>query len=1036
MERIINRAVDSPGIASLKWSLALHIFSTAFLLCLLPGAAYSQDSGAAITQEYFVRQAADEALLVRIDGFEAEFVSTLSDEAGGGILQSGIRHSRIAPVFQFVAQPGASRQLGIEVTSTAQTSRSRFELGLTRLTVWDERSNAVAHAYRLLSFGMQTPPVDTESAWTGRVTSLTDAARLFQQYGMNEMRLWSRYLAAHLIQYRLQDYSIAYRLSREILDDMRVTRVADIELAARELLNDALIGLKRKHALPVAGDGGDPVQASLARTAAFAESMGATFAQANALALSGAEYALDGMFSEALEQYELAIALADAVGDAGLSKLVRERVVEIHTREGNAPATSEVLQQLETQLAVQGDGDELALNLLAQGRLLIDQHRYGEARDVLAEALGYQDHSAIRKQVELELARVFYETGRFDQALEVLQVAGVRAADHDRKRPNSVLENGAALGLLADVQRNRGALAEMRAARAAQGLYAGNAAAYLYQQGLDALAGQDTNRARDRFQRTVQAARRVGDEDLADLSLLRLCSINDGCGSADAASAYQRLLASGAPRLVVEAMFLNARIQAGEGKAAEAVRTLEATVEEIHFLRHALPGALGAWYHENHADLSDFYLGLLLLAPQTGGDASASLLALTRLRLLETYDTAGAKPGTEAQSRLRVQLAERTWQKPGEKGAALVAEITMKLEALRQPFREQFAYLSAQGIGSYLADLGRDEVLLTWHIGENSAHAWAGRKGRVVRRSITRSIGLGRKLGDATATVAGVSEATFRSEMESLGRALLEPVADLLAPRIYWIPAGPMLGLPLGALRLEGRYLAEKHSVAAVLSFPARPDPATDLPGRSIGSVFLAGNPQDYSSAYASRFETTDEMRAMVDLFVGPDLHVVQGAALLPDEFQDQRFAQAGIVHLAMPGVIDLRNPQDSSLELSGSEFGPRRTPYRLEGVGPGSLEARLVFLSSTRLANRPGSAFSATPGLAADFTRAGAAAVVADLWATEGAADRAFLVQFYNGFLETGDAAQALQSAKRQYIGDNGNSGLFGWAGYQLYIP
>jgi CHAT domain-containing protein len=935
-----------------------------------------------------------------------------------------------------VAPPGKARQLGIEVTSTAQTARSRFELGLTRLTVWDERSNAISHAYRLLSFGMQAAAADSDAAWTVRITSLNDASRLFQEYGMNEMRLWSRYLAAHLVQYRLNDYSIAYRLSREILDDLKVTRIADIELAVRELYNDALIGLKRKGSLPGGAGDTDPVQAALARTAALAESMGATFAQAKALALSGAEYALDGNFGKALERYEISVALADAVGDAGLSKQVRERVVEIHTREGNAPATSEVLQQIETRLVGQGDGDELALNLLAQGRLLIDQYSYGDARSTLVEALGYQDNSGIRRQIEFELARVFYQTGRFDEALGLLQNAGVRAADHDRKRPNSVLDNGAALNLLANVQRNRGEFKDMHEARGAQGLYVGNSAAYLYQQGLDALAVKDNSQAQDRFQSSVQAARRAGDDDLASLSLLQLCVINGGCRSADTANAYQRLHTGGMPRLAAGAMFLRAQIQAGASQVPDAVRTLEALVEEIHFLRHALPGVLGAWYHENHEALSGFYLHLLMIAPNSRNGEAASLLALTRLRLLEAYDTAGAVSNSPGEQQLRTSLAERAGLEAGQPDAALAGEITLALDALRRPFREQFAYLSLQGIRRYLASLGGDEMLLTWHVSETLAQVWVGRQGRVVRRNLRQPASVNRKLADAQAGLAAGSEEAFTGAMESLGAALLGPISDLLTQRIYWIPAGSLLRLPLDALRLDGRYLAENHSVAAVLSFPAKPNPAASLQDVSPGSMFLAGNPQDYSSAYASRFETTDEMRMMVDLFVGPQLQVVQGEALLPDEFQDSRFSEAGIAHLAMPAVIDLRNPPDSSLELSGSEFGPRRTRYRLEGIRPDSLENRLVFLSSTRLVNEPESAFSANPGLVTDFLRAGSAAVIADFWGTEGNADRVFLQSFYRELQETGDTAQALQNAKRQYLKDNRDTGLFGWAGYQLFIP
>ena len=128
-----------------------------------------------------------------------------------------------------------------------------------------------------------------------------------------------------------------------------------------------------------------------------------------------------------------------------------------------------------------------------------------------------------------------------------------------------------------------------------------------------------------------------------------------------------------------------------------------------------------------------------------------------------------------------------------------------------------------------------------------------------------------------------------------------------------------------------------------------------------------------------------------------------------------------------MPGVIDLGDPARSSLELSGSEDGPRRTLYQFEGLEPQSLDTDLVFLSSTRTRGLPRSAFSSTPGLIADLIKAGAGAVIADLWAGDGKADEAFLADFYRVLSHSGDVTESLQDAKRHYLKENRDTGLYG---------
>lgn len=1017
------------------------------LVCLVIGVAYggiapAQDIGAPITQEYFIEQAADEALLIRIDAFEAEVESVVKGMEGQDLLFSGIADSRVAPVFQYVTPPVSQRQLGIEVSAASYTSRSEFELQLTRLAVWDERSDTVSQAYQMLSFGMQTPASDSEANWTVRINSLSNAAQVFQHYGMNEMRLWSMYLAAHLVQHQLHDYSYSYRMSREILRELNVARLPDIELAAWQLHSAALIGLKQTGSLPVTAQNPEPVQRALAQTARLAASIGALRAQAQALDDSGSEYAADGRFGDALERFERAVEIADSVGDAELSRHSRESMVEIHGKQGDAPASSKVLQQIETQLAGQGAGDDLALNLLSQGRLFISNYRYAQARSVLTQALAHQNYSAIRIQLEFELARIAYQAGRLDDALALLQDAGI--GPHQQKRPNSIIDNGLAMSLLANIQRARGATAQMREARRAQGLYEDETGHYLYQQGLDELvtgtAGQD--RARVFFRRSYTAARSTGNHDLGDLALMQYCSLGGGaeCYRENVDSSYRRLVASGVPRNGVQAMYLHARILARQGRYAEALSSLRSLVEEMHFLRHSLPGVLGAWYFDHHRSAFDFYISLLVNERGTHAAASAtdSLLALSRVRLIDRYDPVapGEDPTEVDVQSLRALLAERAQASSGGTPVGTVERITSGLATLRSVFRTRFSYLSEQGVRSYLRQLSRDDIVLTYHISEQTAQVWVGNRDGVARYPIRGASSAYRLIQQAHDRLPGTRETVFVETMERLGERLLEPIKGALGHTIYWIPAGPLLGLPLDAMRLDGHFLAEKHHVINLLSFPTERELFTDARVEAIGDVFLAGDPQDYSADYATSFETTEELRTLMDVFVGPGLHVVQGSALLADEFEDPRFEQASLVHLAMPGVIDLRDSARSNLELSGSETIPGRNRYGPDSVRSLSMQATLVFLSSTRTTAHPQSAYSTTPGLVFDFTNAGARAVIADLWASAGRADESFLTDFYQELRDSGDIPTALQNAKQQYLQNNRGKGLYGWAGYQLFMP
>jgi len=181
--------------------------------------------------------------------------------------------------------------------------------------------------------------------------------------------------------------------------------------------------------------------------------------------------------------------------------------------------------------------------------------------------------------------------------------------------------------------------------------------------------------------------------------------------------------------------------------------------------------------------------------------------------------------------------------------------------------------------------------------------------------------------------------------------------------------------------------------------------------------------------------ETSSEIRAVTDIFVGPGLQIIQGVALLPDEFRSPDFLQANLIHLSMPGIINLKYPNDSGLELSEGEYEPGRVVLKPKAIRAQKLSAGMLFLSSTRITGSPLSEFSSQPGFVSDFLDTGADSVLVNFWSGGAESDEGFITDFYRTLQASGDIAASLHESRLRYLRKNRLDGLYDWAGYQLYI-
>jgi CHAT domain-containing protein len=199
--------------------------------------------------------------------------------------------------------------------------------------------------------------------------------------------------------------------------------------------------------------------------------------------------------------------------------------------------------------------------------------------------------------------------------------------------------------------------------------------------------------------------------------------------------------------------------------------------------------------------------------------------------------------------------------------------------------------------------------------------------------------------------------------------------------------------------------------------------------------VFLAGDPQSSRELFSYDVRVSPEISAVTDRFVGPGLHIVQGLALTADEFQEASFTSAGLIHLAMPGTIDLAIPDQSKLLLSraGEESKVKYlSPAEIRKL---RFQAGLVFLSLTNATGGGASKFSSRIGFVSDFLDTGVKNVVASLWVGKDGDSTAFATEFYDHLEASHDVAEAFRMTRKKHLKTGNETNFRSWAGFQLFM-
>jgi tetratricopeptide (TPR) repeat protein len=1020
-----------PGHWAIRRNLQFRALGLVLLLCLsLTGRAEVEPS------EYLVTQYPGIDLLIRVSAIDTSFESRVFDPEEKLLKASGVRYSSLGPIYQYIEASGTTRLLRVEIQPESESYASAVNIEMNQLKSGGPESALVAQAYQYLSLGLQSVNTSNASTWAMKANMLKRAAATFDQLGMEEMRLWSEYYAAHLVYHQLADRQTAVEFAQQVQSDAKKAGHSLVELAALQLEGEALIDARG-----IAKTPSDPALYELARmvlerAAIMAAANKRPVEQSRAVLNRGIAYEKQQNLERALAQYEGALEIAVDAGDAALANDIRRRAADAYESLGSDTGAIEMLEQVNEQLSEQSEVREQSQILLEKGRILINAYRWSDAVGALSAALELEQTMPTPNQagpVGLALARAYHGMGHMDLAESALQqsIAKTQASSHARLL-------GEAYRMLANIYRHQDRRGLMIAARKEQEAFISNEqerAYFLFENALDALESNSGRRseAAGLLQESARAADAAGLSSLRHRATLQLCSIRSAACQAGAMDrSFNTLLSDGVPWHAQEARRIRARLHHASGQEAQALGLMEQMIDDIRFFRSQVPGVLGAWYWENREDVLSDYMSLILRRAGSASsgfrDGKESLLALDRLRGMESGKH--GKPWAES-DRFRSLVGRR--EQALETDAALIAEI----RRLQRNGKASFEQTEAPSISTarLLDRLDGGQGLLTYYFTAERVYAWlAGRDG-VRLFSLTGAEEIRSALESARAGLAGGPDPASIGRLDTLGRLLVDPLHTLLPRQILFIPAGPLVGFPLDAVRTRGQYLAERHQIVNLFSIGALPYAGSQVNDSVPVRFFLAGNPELERDYFSYEQKTSVEIRSVADIFVGPGLHIVQGVALRKDEFEIDKLLQADRIHLSLPGTIDLRFPRRSQFVLSGSAG-----PYPSDLLQPSDLDALalradVAVLSACAMTGSGYSSFDSQMGFVSELLRAGARSVVSSQWLVPEESRAGFMSGFHRELNSSRDVALALYERKRRSIASSSGNDAHQWAAFQLYV-
>jgi CHAT domain-containing protein/tetratricopeptide (TPR) repeat protein len=987
------------------------------------------------------------ALLIRIDGRDANLRSRIRDGQGRVVSEVALDFLRSAPAWHLLEQAAGDAAFVLEIEPVHATRQARITVNQLALDAITRAGRAQLNAWRRLCRGLQATRGEAAEDWAANLAALSAAQQAFARLGQEEHALWAAYFKAYFEYYPLYRYSEALAAS-EVLGE----RAERLELPVLKLLTHQLAGQIRIEGETSADEEEARVnyliaQQEFAAALELARGIDNGFEAVWALNNSGITYYYQGAPERAVQRYATALDRAIDLRDAYLVQLIGTNMAVAHEKLGHLEEAIATLQRMLQELdpAEAPLETEHVLNLL--GLYYLKLYRFPEALDVLGRAITMAQRAGRAESLgrnRLLLALAYRELGQADKSRLNLQLA---IPDLEASRNGRGLRS--ALALSADLHRLQGAFADMRADRAQQERFLATdayRAEWLAGRARDAEAAGASAEAVERYRESAALFATTPYREQGWLAELRACVLasetgaRNGCSTSELQTAYRSLTALQASVPALEARYLWARLHALEGNSGEALENLRELIAEMQFLRLSLPGVLGAWYWEARREIFDLYMSL-----QLGAAGPRDEVAAKSLRALLWLRGAGATEVTEPEAETRAAesdafarearalLAERQQAETAEAAERAQRLIDQHLLASRPLLAVARAPLDAAEIERQWRSLPPGWSVLTYYLAPQRLYAWTADRRGLALHDLGDAAGLYAQVAEVKENLRVINYPSIDTELAGLGERLLEPLRDALGENIVFIGAGVLSDFPLEALIVDGDYLLRHHNVVNLVS-------GFDLVG-AIGrlqepfapqQIFLAGNPSALDPGQPQLAGSAAELLAVQEAFPKAELVRLEGPNLTLERLNGADFGRADLVHLASHAVIDRAYPEFSYIRLSGrGEHGPEMlTPADLRGR---RITAQLAVLSACSTVGLNRFEYDTRLGFVSEFLQRGASQLLASLWPIPDRATVPVMADFYREAKRAPDLAQALRATKLRAATAPGASPGH-WAAFQLF--
>lgn len=322
--------------------------------------------------------------------------------------------------------------------------------------------------------------------------------------------------------------------------------------------------------------------------------------------------------------------------------------------------------------------------------------------------------------------------------------------------------------------------------------------------------------------------------------------------------------------------------------------------------------------------------------------------------------------------------------------------------------------------------LDADQAILSYFIGRYGSFGWV-----VTKEGIKgKPLDLDREAlrGTVTALRNGISSRKAGADFDLLYRHLIAPFQDAIGERkLLVIPHDALHSLPFGALRRNGRYLAQDRSIyysPSIAVWQLLRDRTADRGSRH--TILLVAKPVTDKLwpelTYADR-----ELDAITHLY-GDNAKVLTGGSATKSELR-REIKGYDVLHIISHGYFDENNPLDSGLVLTGGDQGILRG----REIFSLRLDGKLVVLSACETARAKLQGGDEMIGLLRGFFFSGANEVVASLWMVDDEST-AELMGCFHKYLKDQAPADALRLAQNELIDSGTFADPYYWAAFGAY--